>query len=480
MAPESPVGVLSAEHGPPERAAVRGRFFPKLNALSFFYAAEMLLAAILFALCVPRFEGDIEILVLLLALNAGSEFVPINIYGDSQITPGLALKAAIFVLFGVPGAAISAPVAPLVRFSRRNIDIGRFAHGTAMQTIVYVAGAAVYDALAQVRPETFAWDMLPAVFAASLACFALSAVFVGAENTLRTGHSIGDFWGKHAWVAPNYLILGVIGLALAAAYLALGVVGILVFLAPAGMMRFSMKLYVDKTKENVEKLEMQNDALRTANIEVRRVSEELRVSYDGTLEALVNALDARDQETKGHSIRVQSYMMDIAREMGVVEGTQDWVDMQRGSLLHDVGKIGVSDTILLKPAKLTDAEWESMRQHPEIGFNMLKQVKFLQGAAEIILCHHERWDGRGYPRGLNEEEIPLGARIFTVVDTFDSMTSDRPYRKALTTLDALNEIMRCSGSQFDPRVVEAFLDIYETWVIEREELHRITVVKTAA
>jgi HD-GYP domain-containing protein (c-di-GMP phosphodiesterase class II) len=107
-------------------------------------------------------------------------------------------------------------------------------------------------------------------------------------------------------------------------------------------------------------------------------------------------------------------------------------------------------------------------------------VKFLQGAAEIILCHHERWDGHGYPRGLHEDEIPLGARIFTVVDTFDSMTSDRPYRKALTTLDALNEIMRCSGSQFDPRVVEAFLDIYETWVIEREELHRITVVKTAA
>ncbi|HWC30230.1 MAG TPA: HD-GYP domain-containing protein, partial [Dehalococcoidia bacterium] len=163
-----------------------------------------------------------------------------------------------------------------------------------------------------------------------------------------------------------------------------------------------------------------------------------------------------------------------------VEGTQDWIDMQRGSLLHDVGKIGVSDSILLKPGKLTDEEWTSMRQHPEIGYNMLKQVKFLQGAAEIILCHHERWDGRGYPRALHEEEIPLGARIFTVVDTFDSMTSDRPYRKALTTLDALNEIMHHSGTQFDPRVVEAFLDIYETWVAEREELHRITVVKAAA
>ena len=121
-----------------------------------------------------------------------------------------------------------------------------------------------------------------------------------------------------------------------------------------------------------------------------------------------------------------------------------------------------------------------MRQHPEIGYNMLRQVKFLQGAAEIILAHHERWDGRATRARLHEDEIPLGARIFTVVDTFDSMTSDRPYRKALRTIDALNEILKYSGTQFDPRVVEAFLDIYETWVAEREELHRITVVKAAA
>jgi HD-GYP domain-containing protein (c-di-GMP phosphodiesterase class II) len=144
--------------------------------------------------------------------------------------------------------------------------------------------------------------------------------------------------------------------------------------------------------------------------------------------------------------------------------------MQRGSLLHDVGKIGVSDAILLKPGKLTDDEWELMRKHPEIGYHMLRQVKFLQGPAEIILAHHERWDGQGYPKGLHEDEIPLGARIFSVVDTFDSMTSDRPYRRALSTLTAMNEIMACAGSQFDPVVVEAFLDIYEKWVDEREEM----------
>jgi putative nucleotidyltransferase with HDIG domain len=267
------------------------------------------------------------------------------------------------------------------------------------------------------------------------------------------------------------MALGFIGLALALSYVSLGLFGIIAFLTPAATLRIAIKQYVDKTKDQVEQLEHQNAALTRANIEVVRMGEELRQSYDGTLEALVNALDARDQETKGHSMRVSKYMMDIARELGVIEGSREWLDMQRGSLLHDVGKIGVSDSILLKPGKLTDDEWKLMRLHPEIGYNMLRQVKFLEGPAEIILAHHERWDGKGYPRGLGHEEIPLGARIFPVVDTFDAMTSDRPYRKALSTQDALNEILKNGGGQFDPRVVEAFLDIYEKWVSMWAELH---------
>jgi putative nucleotidyltransferase with HDIG domain len=454
--------------------------FPRPSLLTLFYAAELIVAAGLVAFFAPQISGDIETLALLIVLNAASEYMPVNIYGNSQITPGFVFTTATIILFGVPGAVIAAPLVVLVAFNRHHFNYKRMAHGTGLMTIVGASGAAAYGLLGEVHPASFSWEMVPAVLVATAVSFVGNTALVGIEYALRTREPLRSFWEKHAWLAPNYFTLHLIGLALSAAYIALGIPGILAFVAPALMMRLSMKQYVDKTKENVAKLEMQNDALRTANIEVRRVSEELRVSYDGTLEALVNALDARDQETKGHSLRVSRYMMDIAREIGVVEGTQDWIDMQRGSLLHDVGKIGVSDSILLKPGKLTDEEWASMRQHPEIGYNMLRQVKFLQGAAEIILCHHERWDGRGYPRALHEEEIPLGARIFTVVDTFDSMTSDRPYRKALTTLDALNEIMHHSGSQFDPRVVEAFLDIYETWVAEREELHRITVVKAAA
>ncbi len=341
---------------------------------------------------------------------------------------------------------------------------------TAMYAIIYSSAASMYALLAETNAASFAWQMVPATALAGIVAFGANALLISIDRNLRSGLPLAEFWWKHAWLAPNYVSLFLVGLALAAAYMALGVAGILAFVAPALMMRLSMKQYVDKTRENVSKLETQTDALRTANIEIRRVSEELRSSYDGTLEALVNALDARDQETKGHSLRVSRYMMDIARAMGVVEGTEEWVTMQRGSLLHDVGKIGVSDSILLKPGKLTDDEWGLMHKHPEIGYQMLRQVQFLQGPAEIILAHHERWDGRGYPKGLHEDEILLGARIFTVVDTFDSMTSDRPYRKALSTLEAMSEIMNCSATQFDPTVVEAFLDIYETWFGEREEL----------
>jgi putative nucleotidyltransferase with HDIG domain len=461
-----------AKAGTLEGAPVRGSRISVPSLLSIFYATEVVVAATLLAFFAPRLDGNVEVLALLVVLALGAEFVPINIYGDTQVTPGFVFTTAIMILFGVPGAVVAAPLVAILATKLRHYDRVKMVHGPGLMTIVAAGGAATYGAIAPIGPENPHWEMVPAILAATAVSFGINLCLVCTEYVLRKRQSIGEFWWKHAWLAPNYFALHLVGLALLAAYLALGVTGILAFVAPALMIRLSMKQYVDKTKESVAKLEAQNDALRTANIEIRRVSEELRTSYDGTLEALVNALDARDQETKGHSIRVSRYMLDIARQMGVEEGTQEWVDMQRGSLLHDVGKIGVRDSILLKPGKLSDDEWELMRKHPEIGYNMLRQVKFLQGPAEIILAHHERWDGKGYPKGLHEDEVPLGARIFSVVDTFDSMTSDRPYRKALTTIESMNEIMRCSGSQFDPLVVEAFLDIYETWVKEREEMHQ--------
>ncbi|OLC72375.1 MAG: two-component system response regulator [Deltaproteobacteria bacterium 13_1_40CM_4_68_19] len=180
-------------------------------------------------------------------------------------------------------------------------------------------------------------------------------------------------------------------------------------------------------------------------------------SYSNTLVALVNALDAREHETSDHSQRVVRYTLAIARRMGICG--QELEDIGRGALLHDIGKIGVPDSILLKPGPLTHAEWVEMRRHPEVGSRILEEIEFLRPAAEIVLAHQERWDGGGYPRRLRGEAIPLGARIFAIGDTLDAMTSDRPYRKAATFAQARLEISRCGGTQFDPRCVEAFRKI---------------------
>jgi len=184
---------------------------------------------------------------------------------------------------------------------------------------------------------------------------------------------------------------------------------------------------------------------------------EVEKSYEITLEALVSALDFREHETQFHSKRVASYAVRLARELGVKDEELKYIYW--GGLLHDIGKIGVSDSILLKPGSLTDEEWEEMKRHPEIGYRIIENIDFLGPAKDIVLYHHERWDGKGYPLGLSGENIPFYARIFSVIDALDAITTDRPYRKAQSFTKALQEIRRCSGTQFDPEVVKAFLRI---------------------
>ncbi|HEY3176318.1 MAG TPA: HD domain-containing phosphohydrolase [Candidatus Polarisedimenticolia bacterium] len=193
--------------------------------------------------------------------------------------------------------------------------------------------------------------------------------------------------------------------------------------------------------------------------ELKTAFERIHTTYNTTLEALMEALDTRDTETQGHSRRVSEFTLAVARRMGVTE--PELTQMKWGALLHDVGKIGIPDAILRKPGPLTPEEWVEMRKHPELGRRILAGIKFLEGAVPIVYCHQERFDGTGYPRGLSGDQIPLGARIFAAVDTLDAMTMNRPYRKAMEYQRAREEVMKFGGTQFDPRVVEAFLQIPE-------------------
>lgn len=204
--------------------------------------------------------------------------------------------------------------------------------------------------------------------------------------------------------------------------------------------------------------------VRDRTSELRQAFRDISTTYENTLMALVSALDAREHETSDHSIRVVEYTKAIALRMSI-KGAE-FEEIGRGALLHDIGKIGVPDAVLLKPGKLTPEEWVEMRKHPDIGFNMIAPIPFLSIPSQIVLSHQERFDGRGYPRGLAREEIHIGARIFAVADTLDAMTSDRPYRKGTTFAAAIEEINRCGGTQFDPDVVRAFNDLGETALVK--------------
>jgi response regulator RpfG family c-di-GMP phosphodiesterase len=203
------------------------------------------------------------------------------------------------------------------------------------------------------------------------------------------------------------------------------------------------------------------EEIRVKNTELedltKHLESDVQIRTTSLLLGMVNALDLRDTETHWHSRRVALFARRLAEELGI--RGDELLQIERGSLLHDVGKIGVSDTILLKPGKLTEEEWIEMRKHSEYGYRILEKIEFLGDARLLVWQHHERWDGMGYPHKLAGEKIFLGARIFAVIDTYDAMTSDRPYRKALPHETAIEEIAKNVGSQFDPQVVEAWLRI---------------------
>ena len=222
------------------------------------------------------------------------------------------------------------------------------------------------------------------------------------------------------------------------------------------------KLYETRLEELVEQ--------RTAELD--QALDSLEQAYRTTLQALTAALETRDAETHGHSERVVTYSLRLGREYGL--SATNMKALEFGSLLHDIGKIGVPDAILRKPAKLTDEEWVRMREHPLHGQQILRGIDFLKGAAKVVAQHHEKWDGSGYPLGLKTEDIDICARIFSVADAFDAITSDRVYRKGRPYEAATQELDEWAGRQFDPKVVEAFHRVpQEDW----DELRRRSLMR---
>jgi putative nucleotidyltransferase with HDIG domain len=285
--------------------------------------------------------------------------------------------------------------------------------------------------------------LLPAV-AAGLVYYTINHVLLCLVRGLTERRPPWLIWvADYQWLWPHYAVFGALGLVVALAYVTFDWTGVLALMAPVAMMHLAIKQYRDRTAVYVEELQRLN----------RRLSD----SYDTTLQALTRALDTRDEETEEHSQRVSRYTELLARRLGIPD--EEIQHMARGALLHDIGKIGVPDAVLLKSGSLDDHEQALMRKHPTIGYAMITHIPFLGEAAKVVLHHHEAYDGSGYPSGLAGDRIPLGARIFAVADALDAMTSDRPYRRARSVPEALAEIKRCRGTQFDPQVVDTLLAI---------------------
>ncbi|MCC7117007.1 MAG: PAS domain S-box protein [Anaerolineales bacterium] len=206
---------------------------------------------------------------------------------------------------------------------------------------------------------------------------------------------------------------------------------------------------------------------KNAEKELQAAHEDLQEAYEKTIEGWVHALDLRDRETEGHTQRVTELTLRVARKLGYSE--DELVHIRRGALLHDMGKMAIPDEILQKPGPLTEDEWKVMRKHPEHAYNMLSAIAYLHPALDIPLFHHERWDGSGYPKGLKGEDIPKIARLFAIVDVWDALSSDRPYRKSMPRKDVIAYIKENASRLFDPTLVEVFLSLIETQSLNQNQ-----------
>src|SRR5205085_10511961 len=204
-----------------------------------------------------------------------------------------------------------------------------------------------------------------------------------------------------------------------------------------------------------ELVQVRTNELTAANASLNQALEKLFLNYRATLRALATALEARDVETKGHSDRVVAFSLELGRKLGLSQS--ELIALEQGALLHDIGKIGVRDSILLKRGPLTADEWVEMREHITHGLRIISGIDFLKGAAPVVGQHHEKYNGSGYPHGLCGEQIHINARIFMVADAVDAITSDRPYHQARTFEAAVEELLRCAGTHFDPEIVKVFL-----------------------
>ena len=399
--------------------------------------------------------GSWSAILAFAALAVAAEALGQSVYGSTTVS-----LSAVAVL---AAAAAGEPVAALVAATAAGVTTTVVARSRRALQYVFNPAALVVSAGAAVA--VFAgspWSSVPALVVAGLlaglAYFAVDNALVALVAGADSGRAPAEVFRRElSWLLPSFAAYGLLAAVLGSAWTSAQGWGVLAFLVPPLLVRLGQRQYLRRTAQQVAELRSLADELAVAKAEAIAASAGVAELHRQTAAALAGAIDARDAGTGGHVDRVtvlgQALLDEVAPELAADP------QLAFGFLLHDVGKIGVPDAVLQKAGDLTMAERSVMDTHPQVGWDIVEQAGFSPVVGELVLTHHERWDGTGYPRGLRGEEIPLSARLFAVVDALDAMTSDRPYRSGLPLERALEELRSGAGTQFDPAAVDGLLGL---------------------
>ena len=372
------------------------------------------------------------VLIFFIGISAFAEFIPVDLPIGGGISIGFPID---FVMILVYGPALAMLITALGALIAEMIEGKKSWYKVIFNTSQYaltsgIAGMVYQEAGGIVGAQNIFRFILPATICALTYCVVNISLFV-VVVLFSQNEGIKTIWRMCIKeMIPSYIAEAPMGFIMAIIYTEVGIIGILLFFLPLFLARRSFELYA-----------------------------KMRKVYLDTIRALAAAIDAKDPYTKGHSERVSKNAVALAQEMNLSD--QEIENIEYSALLHDVGKIGIEDSILRKEGKLTDREFKKIKEHTIIGANIIKPVDFLKNSYKAVYHHHEKYNGSGYPDGIKEEEIPLSARIIAVVDAYDAMGSDRPYRKKLDKDIIIKVLKEQSGKQFDPEVVKVFLSIIE-------------------
>ena len=390
-------------------------------------------------------------LAILVTLAAVTQRMPVFLFRSSAISVSFAAVIASYVLYGSGvGVLVSLIQAGVNAFTptRKPLVKAAFNAGS-LATSAFVAGE-LYRLLAPERGDIAA--TLVGVAVSAFGYFLVNTALTAGVIALSERQPFFSVWRtNYSWMPLNFLATAAQGAALALASQALGIFGVLVFTLPLGVAWYSFRLYMSKSSE----VRARNAELQSVNDMLKRTNDRLEESHLSVIGALIGALEAKENARAAAAAQTMANAVAVAERLGLA--ADEVAAIKLGALFHDIGTIGVPETVLRKPGALDAAEWNEVKAHATIGANLLSNVPMLERVRPIVLSHHERYDGTGYPMGLKEDQIPLAAQIVAVADAYQAMIEARPYRAAMSTKDATAELRRNAGTQFNPVVVEAFI-----------------------